>query len=100
MPYTVRARQSFFRLPLGAAMKTHDVANQVPELQDFNPYDTDIALSQGVQRGQAGWHASTLANYGAELGSAEVLQMAALANRHAPELNTHDRFGNRIDRVD
>ncbi len=81
-------------------MKTHDVANQVPELQDFNPYDTDIALSQGVQRGQAGWHASTLANYGAELGSAEVLQMAALANRHAPELNTHDRFGNRIDRVD
>jgi putative acyl-CoA dehydrogenase len=41
-----------------------------------------------------------MTSYGAELGSAEVLQMAALANRHEPELNTHDRFGNRIDRVD
>ncbi|WP_034294457.1 isovaleryl-CoA dehydrogenase [Herbaspirillum sp. RV1423] len=81
-------------------MKTHEVANQVPELKDVNLYDADIALNQGVQREQAGWHAAVLSNYGAELGSGEVLQLAELANRHAPELQTHDRFGNRIDSIE
>ncbi|ASU37840.1 isovaleryl-CoA dehydrogenase [Herbaspirillum sp. meg3] len=81
-------------------MKTHEVTNQVPELKDVNLYSTDLALSEGVQREQAGWHAAPLSNYGAELGSADVLQLAELANRHTPELQTHDRFGNRIDRVD
>jgi len=81
-------------------MKTHEVTNQVPALKDVNLYSTDLALNEGVQRGQAGWHAASLSNYGAELGSADVLQLAELANRHTPELQTHDRFGNRIDRVD
>jgi len=81
-------------------MKTHEVTNQVPELKDVNLYDADAILSEGVQREQAGWHSASLSNYGAELGSAEVLQLAELANRHGPELQTHDRFGNRIDRVD
>lgn len=80
-------------------MKTHAVINQVPELKEINLYHTDTVLCQGVQRERAGWHAASLSNYGAELGSGELLQLAELANRHVPELHTHDRFGNRIDRV-
>jgi putative acyl-CoA dehydrogenase len=79
---------------------THEVTNQVPELHGYNLFATDIALSDGIQREQAGWHADQLARFGAELGSKEVLELGELANRHTPELVTHDRFGNRIDRVD
>jgi putative acyl-CoA dehydrogenase len=79
---------------------THEVTNQTPELQNYNIFTTDIALTEGVQRAQAGWHAEKLDRFGAELGSKEVLQLGALANRHLPELATHDRFGNRIDFVE
>ncbi len=79
---------------------THEVTNQAPELQDYNLYDNDIALQAGVQRGGAGWQDTELRKIGAELGSAEVLELGDLANRHLPELQTHDRFGRRIDRVD
>jgi putative acyl-CoA dehydrogenase len=79
---------------------THEVTNQVPELQDYNLYATDAALSEGVRREQAHWHADQLSRFGAELGSKEVLELGALANRHLPELATHDRSGNRIDRID
>ncbi|XOT97721.1 acyl-CoA dehydrogenase, partial [Alcaligenes pakistanensis] len=30
-------------------------------------------------------------------GDENVQELARLANRHIPELKTHDRFGNRID---
>lgn len=33
------------------------------------------------------------------MASAEVLDWGFLANRHSPELRTHDRFGNRVDTV-
>jgi putative acyl-CoA dehydrogenase len=76
------------------------VTNQVPDLRDVNLFNRDVILQQGLEREQAGWHAATLSCYGAELGSAEVLQLAELANRHPPELHTHDRCGNRIDQVE
>ncbi|MFC3108210.1 isovaleryl-CoA dehydrogenase [Undibacterium arcticum] len=79
---------------------THEVSNQVPQLQDYNLFDTDITLRDGVQREQAGWHSADLTRFGAELGSAAVLELGELANRHAPEFFSHDRFGNRIDRVE
>jgi len=84
----------------GAAMKTHDISNQVPPLKDINLYDTDLTLCQGVSRAQAAWHATALSCYGTELGSAELLQLAELANRHGPVLHTHDRCGNRIDQIE
>jgi putative acyl-CoA dehydrogenase len=79
---------------------THQVSNQVPELRDYNIFSTDIALSEGVRREQAQWHAERLANLGAELGSADVLRLGELANRHLPEFSSHDRFGNRADLVE
>jgi putative acyl-CoA dehydrogenase len=78
---------------------THEVTNQVPELQDVNLFATDAALHEGVQR-DAPWHEENLLSLGAELGSAEVLKLGELANRHLPELVTHDRVGKRIDVVE
>lgn len=79
---------------------THEVTNQVPELHDYNLFSTDIALRDGVRQGRAGWHEENLARFGATLGTREVLQLGELANRHLPELSTHDRVGNRIDAVE
>jgi putative acyl-CoA dehydrogenase len=79
---------------------THDVTNQVPELQDYNLFATDVALSEGVRRERAEWHYDKLVHFGAELGRAEVIQLGELANQHLPELRTHDRVGRRIDVVD
>jgi putative acyl-CoA dehydrogenase len=79
---------------------THEVSNQVPQLCDYNIFTTDIVLLDGVRREQAGWHQENLTRFGAELGSSEILRLGDLANRHLPELNTHDRFGNRIDFVE
>ncbi|HEY8606712.1 MAG TPA: isovaleryl-CoA dehydrogenase [Noviherbaspirillum sp.] len=78
---------------------THEVSNQVPELGNYNLYETDVVLS-GVVDAAAAWHASALSRFGAELGDPDILRLGELANRHLPELNTHDRYGNRIDQVD
>ncbi|MBV9289651.1 MAG: acyl-CoA dehydrogenase family protein, partial [Hyphomicrobiales bacterium] len=40
-----------------------------------------------------------LVAFGARAGSAEYLELGALANRNAPELDTHDRYGRRVDLV-
>lgn len=79
---------------------THEVSNQVPDLGDYNIFTTDIVLTNGVRREQAGWHEENLNRFGAELGSKEVLRLGALANQHLPEFNTHDRVGNRVDSVE
>jgi putative acyl-CoA dehydrogenase len=79
---------------------THEVTNQVPELQNYNIFTSDIALAEGVRQGRAAWHAEKLSRLGAELGSSKILRLGELANRHLPELATHDRFGNRIDSVE
>ncbi|MNR77844.1 putative acyl-CoA dehydrogenase AidB [compost metagenome] len=79
---------------------THEVSNQVPELHDYNLFSSDCVLVSAVRESAAGWYLPELARLGAELGRAEILQLAQLADQHPPELQTHDRFGNRIDRVD
>jgi putative acyl-CoA dehydrogenase len=79
---------------------THEVTNQAPELHGYNLFTTDIALSSGVHRERAAWHAASLTGFGAELGTKEVLHLGELANHHLPELITHDRYGRRIDSVE
>ncbi|WP_322062294.1 acyl-CoA dehydrogenase family protein [Paraburkholderia sp. J63] len=79
---------------------THDVVNVVPELQDYNLYTRDLALQEAVRRAGGGVHEPDLVAYGARLGSASTLQAAELANRCKPELQTFDRQGHRIDRVE
>ena len=45
------------------------------------------------------WAETELNEFGAHIGTAEYLELGALANRFQPELDTHDRFGNRVDLV-
>jgi putative acyl-CoA dehydrogenase len=76
------------------------VFNQVPPLTDYNLFDTDSALQEALQRERAGWAAAELQVIGAQLGSSENFERGRLANRHKPELHTHDARGVRIDRIE
>ncbi|HIH2752493.1 TPA: DNA alkylation response protein, partial [Burkholderia lata] len=79
---------------------THAVTNQFDELVDYNLFATDIALRDALTRAGADWAMPQLDAYGARLGSADTARLADEANRHTPELNTFDRRGRRIDRVE
>ena len=76
---------------------THEVINVSKELADYNLYLQDAALQEAVAREGAAWAADDLAAFGKLAGSADYLELGVLANRHGPELETHDRFGKRID---
>ncbi|WP_233865156.1 isovaleryl-CoA dehydrogenase [Paraburkholderia adhaesiva] len=79
---------------------THEVTNQAPPLADYNLFTADAALSEALERAGAGWHRDSLERDGAQLGTAEVIALAELANRHEPELFTHSPRGERIDALE
>jgi len=79
--------------------ETHEVVNVARDLVDYNLYLQDAALQEAVRREGAEWAHEDLAAFGARLGTAEYIELGVLANRVPPELDTHDRFGNRIDLV-
>ncbi|MEO8655772.1 MAG: DNA alkylation response protein, partial [Ramlibacter sp.] len=78
---------------------THEVINVSRELADYNMYAQDAALVEAVRGEGAGWAHDTLTSFGALTGSSDYLELGVQANRFGPELETHDRFGNRIDLV-
>ncbi|TDM06953.1 MAG: isovaleryl-CoA dehydrogenase [Ideonella sp. MAG2] len=78
---------------------THEVVNVSHELVNYNLFEQDAALREAVQREGAAWAQAELAAFGAHVGQADYLELGALANKHPPELDTHDRFGNRVDLV-
>jgi putative acyl-CoA dehydrogenase len=78
---------------------THEVVNVSRELVDYNLYLQDAALQEAVHREGAAWAHADLTAFGNRAGSADYLALGVLANRFGPELETHDRFGNRIDLV-
>ncbi|GLU34225.1 isovaleryl-CoA dehydrogenase [Trinickia caryophylli] len=83
-----------------ASWSTHEVTNQAPPLAHYNLYTSDAALVAAVAREGAGWHAEALARDGALIGTPEVLELAALANRHSPELANYNARGERIDTLE
>jgi putative acyl-CoA dehydrogenase len=83
--------------PEGAAVAA---ANQAPPLENYNLYSSDPGLSAGVELHGAGWAVESLKSFGEAAGKAEVIALAREANRHPPELQTHDRYGNRRDVVE
>jgi len=78
---------------------THEVTNVSRELVDYNPYQQDAALQEAVRREGAAWAHDDLAAFGALTGAADYIELGVAANRNPPELDTHDRFGNRVDLV-
>jgi putative acyl-CoA dehydrogenase len=79
--------------------ETHELSNLSSELCDYNMFSEDAALSEAVQREGADWAVPELQRFGKLTGSADYLELGTLANKFPPELETHDRFGRRIDRV-
>ncbi|HEX6167173.1 MAG TPA: acyl-CoA dehydrogenase family protein [Acidimicrobiales bacterium] len=78
---------------------THEVTNQPPPLEGYDVFGADAALVEAVEREGAGWAADELHALGRLAGSPEAIEWGFAANRHAPELRTHDRYGHRIDEV-
>jgi putative acyl-CoA dehydrogenase len=79
---------------------THEVLNQPGILADYNAFTTDRPLTEAVRALGGDWAWEKLRRAGAIVGSDEGQQLARSANRHLPELQTHDRFGHRVDRVE
>lgn len=79
--------------------ETHEVTNQPPPLAGFNRFRSDRALQDAVIRSGAGSHAERLDGFGEKTGSDKVIAWGEDANRNPPRLETHDRFGHRIDEV-
>ncbi len=73
--------------------------NQPPPLREYNLYEQDAALVEGLRReGGVAWE-TEIVEFGRALGG-EPLEWGRLANEHPPRLRTHDRYGARIDEVE
>ena len=92
----------FSRFPKGSAdhYATHEVLNQATPFVGHNAFGGDELLQEIANREDLGWAKQRLNEAGETVASAHVAQLARDANRHLPELKTHDRFGNRIDQVE
>jgi len=82
-----------------ADLDTHEVTNQPPPLEDVNLFSGDRALFDAVRRAGGQQHEARLTALGARCGSAEVIDWGVQANRVPPVMDTHDRYGRRIDEV-
>ena len=80
--------------------ETHAVNNVADELNGYNAFASDQALVDAVTRHGGGWGRDELHAFGARLGATETLRDAHLANAYPPKLETHDRFGRRIDLIE
>ncbi|MCW7947248.1 acyl-CoA dehydrogenase [Streptomyces hygroscopicus] len=78
---------------------THSVTNQPPSLAPYDASD-DTALLEGLRREGAGWAEEDVRRLGRRAGSEEAQEWGEQANRHEPELRTHDRYGHRVDEVE
>jgi putative acyl-CoA dehydrogenase len=86
-------------IPSVGRRETHEIVNQVPPLEDWNPFLTDVALQEALEREGGGWSRDQVLRHSRQAGSAEVVSWGYLANENLPKLHTHDRFGQRIDEV-
>ncbi|HYV44152.1 MAG TPA: isovaleryl-CoA dehydrogenase, partial [Myxococcaceae bacterium] len=78
---------------------THEVLNQPPPLEGYDPLAGDAALGEGLRREGGEWAMERVRQIGA-VATGPALQWGRQANRNPPELRTHDRFGYRIDEVE
>jgi putative acyl-CoA dehydrogenase len=79
---------------------THEVLNQSTPLVGHNLYETDRALRDALAFHLPGADETARSELGARLGTEAMQLHARLANLNKPELQTHDRFGHRIDAVE
>jgi putative acyl-CoA dehydrogenase len=80
--------------------RTHEVANQVDELSGHSTLATDPALLEALARAGAETFVPGLMVYADALGRPETLAIAERINRVTPTLESFDKRGRRIDRVE
>ena len=85
---------------MGSDAPLRDSTNQPPPLVGYDAWSHDRILVEAVEREGGGWVAERAKRMGGLVASDRFQALAEQANRHAPELRTHDRFGNRIDVVE
>jgi putative acyl-CoA dehydrogenase len=78
---------------------THEVVNQPPPLAGYDVFGVDAALADAVAREGAAWATDELRALGVRAGSFDAQELGRRANENPPVLVTHDRYGNRVDRV-
>ncbi len=79
---------------------THEVFNQSTPLTDINLFTSNRALQDALAFNAPMHDRARFVEMGAEFGSAAMQEHARLANFHPPRLETHDRYGRRIDQVE
>lgn len=86
-----------------AHWQTHTVSNQVPPLEGIDVFSSNLPLVEAARREGADWALERGAALGKLIGGGEgggPSLWGRLANENKPVLNTHDRYGNRIDEVE
>jgi putative acyl-CoA dehydrogenase len=78
---------------------THEVVNQPPPLTGHDVFGSDVALAEAVAREGAEWARAELHELGKRAGALDTQELGRRANENPPVLLTHDRYGNRVDRV-
>jgi len=78
---------------------THEVLNQAPPRVDLNELLLHRALREAVEVFGAGEAHDELVRVGELVGSATYQEWSEQANTHKPVLESHDRWGHRIDEV-
>lgn len=82
----------------GMPLKTHDVLNQTPPLQDIDLFSADRPLAEAVAA-NGGTEAAILSQFGRRWGSAEMIARGRDANENLPRLHSFDARGVRSDTV-
>ena len=85
---------------LAGSGETHEVTNQPPPLEGHNAFDADPALREALEREGGAWGVDRARDLGALVASSEAQEHSRRAERNLPRLISHDRYGNRVDRVD
>lgn len=81
-------------------LPTHEVNNQPSFMEDFNAFETDLALQEAVKLYAPEWASKKLSELGEKVGSQEYAEHGFLANENLPKLRTFDRYGRRVDEVE
>lgn len=76
--------------------ETHEVFNQPTPLENYNAYESDVALKHWMTTFNGDFAKNEVSQYGHHVGH-ELIEAGFLANQYKPEFHSHDRFGNRID---
>jgi putative acyl-CoA dehydrogenase len=85
--------------PLQTPIQTHRVENQPAAPESYNAFERDPALQATIAREGGEAFTEALNEYG-DIAGSEIAELGYEANRHTPELRTHDRYGHRVDQVD